>query len=89
MSEVTHRKDEVIVNFENSFSRTIVGAELVIGVCTSVCQSRRCRKEKKEFFTLFGKVVSEIDDGDKLLIYGDMNGHVRTEVDGFEGVHGG
>ena len=33
--------------------------------------------------------MSDIDVGERLLICGDMNGHVGAEVDGFEGVHGG
>ena len=45
--------------------------------------------EKEEFLTLLGKIVSEIDDGEKLLIGGDLNGHVGAGVEGFEGVHGG
>ena len=49
-------------------------------------QSGRVREEK-EFFTLLGKVISEIDE--KLLICGDMNRHVRAEVDCFESIHGG
>ena len=32
--------------------------------------------------------MSDIDVGERLLICGDMNGHVGAEVDGFEGVHG-
>ena len=36
-----------------------------------------------------GKILSDIDVGERLLICGDMNGHVGAEVDGFEGVHGG
>ena len=36
-----------------------------------------------------GEVVSGIDSGEKLLICGDLNGHVGSEIDGFEGVHGG
>ena len=30
-----------------------------------------------------------IDSGERLLICGDLNGHVGSEIDGFEGVHGG
>ena len=33
--------------------------------------------------------MSGIDSGERLLIYGDLNGHVGSEIDGFEGVHGG
>ena len=30
-----------------------------------------------------------IGSGERLLICGDLNGHVGSEIDGFEGVHGG
>ena len=47
--------------------------------------------EKEEFFTYLGKIVSEINDSEKLLICEDLNanGHVGAGVKGFEGVHGG
>ena len=38
--------------------------------------------EKEEFSTLLGKIVSKIDDGEKLMICGDLNGHVGAEVEG-------
>ena len=41
--------------------------------------------EKEEFFTLLGKIVSEIDDGEKLLICRDLNGHVWGWSGGFRG----
>ena len=43
-------------------------------------QAGRPMTEKVEFFTLLGKIVSEIDDGEKLLIGGDLNGHVGVEL---------
>ena len=36
-----------------------------------------------------GKIISEIDAGEKLLICGDLNGHVGAEFDKFESVLGG
>ena len=45
-------------------------------------------QEIEEFFTLLGKIVSEIDDGEKLLICEDLNGNVGAGVEGFKGVHG-
>ena len=47
------------------------------------------RKKKRNSSTVLGKILSDIDVGERLLICGDMNGHVGAEVDGFEGVHGG
>ena len=44
---------------------------------------------KEEFLAMLGEVVSGIDSGERLLICGDLNGHVGSEIDGFEGVHGG
>ena len=47
------------------------------------------REVKEEFLAMLGEVVSEIDSSEKLLICGDLNGHVGSEIDGFENVHGG
>ena len=35
------------------------------------------------------KTVSEISKSERLIVCGDMNGHVGEKADGFEGVHGG
>ena len=35
---------------------------------------------------MLGEVVSGIDSGERLLICGDLNGQVGSEIDGFEGV---
>ena len=32
--------------------------------------------------------MSGIDSGERLLTCGDLNGHMGSEIDGFEGVHG-
>ena len=47
------------------------------------------REVKEEFLAMLGEVVSGIDSSEKLLICGGLNGHVGSEIDGFEGVHGG
>ena len=46
-------------------------------------------KEKEEELNSLGKVASEIDDSEKLLISLNMNGHVGAGVEGFEGIHRG
>ena len=38
---------------------------------------------------MLGEVVSGIDSGERLLICGNMNGHVGSEIDGFEDAHEG
>ena len=34
-------------------------------------------------------ILTDIDPKDKLILGGDLNGHVGSATDGFEGVHGG
>ena len=34
-------------------------------------------------------MLSEIDSGERLVICGDLNGLERSEIDGFDSVHGG
>ena len=60
-------------------------AELDFGICAHKLEDM---PEKEEFFYLLGKIESEIDDVEKLLICGDLNEHVGAGVEGFEGVHG-
>ena len=55
--------------------RVIVGRTVLNLISAYVPQAGRHTPEK-EFFTLLGKIVSEIDDGGKLLICGDWNGYV-------------
>ena len=69
--------------------RVIVGRTVLNLISAYAPQAGRHMPEKEEFFTLLGKIVSEIDDGEKLLICGDLNGHVGAGDEGFEGVHGG
>ena len=68
--------------------RIIVGRTVLNLISAYAPQPGRHMPEK-EFFVLLGKIVSDIDDGEKLLICGDLNGHVGTGVEGFEGVDGG
>ena len=44
---------------------------------------------KEEFIAMLEEVVSGIDSGERLLICGDLIGHVGSEIDGLEGVHEG
>ena len=47
------------------------------------------REEKEELYISLGKVLLSVDQRERLLVCGDMNGHVGMEADGFEGIHGG
>ena len=67
--------------------RVIVGRTVLNLISAYASQAGRPVRDKEEFFTLLGKIVSEIDDGEKLLIGGDLN--MGVGVEGFESVHGG
>ena len=47
-------------------------------------QTGRGKEEKDEFAIVLGKILYDFDVGEKLLISGDMNGHVGAEVDDFQ-----
>ena len=69
--------------------RIVVGKCVVNLVSAYAPQVGRRKEEKEEFFALLGKVVMSIDPIEKLVLCGDMNGHVGARVDGYEEVHGG
>ena len=60
--------------------RVVVGRSVVNLVSVYAPQSGRGKEEKEEFFTVLGKILSDIDAGERLLICGDMNGHVGADV---------
>ena len=59
-----------------------IHGEFGIRVCTPVRERQGRKKGILHCFRL-GKILSDIDVGERLLICGDMNGHVGAEVDGF------
>ena len=69
--------------------RVIVGRSVLNSISVYAPQAGYSRMEKEEFLAMLGEVVSRIDSGKRLLICGDLNGHVGSEIDGFEGVHDG
>ena len=72
--EVRHVSERLMV------VRVIVGRTVLNLISAYAPQAGRPMPEKEEFFTLLGKIVSEIDDGEKLLIGGDLNGHVGLKL---------
>ncbi|WP_236254243.1 hypothetical protein, partial [Rhodococcus sp. NKCM2511] len=63
---------------------------LVLNIISAYApQCDRSVKEKEEFYEDLLTVASKVHDTEKLLIGGDMNGHVGNSSDGFPEVHGG
>ena len=69
--------------------RVIVGRSVLNLISVCAPHMGYSRMEKEEFLAMLGEVVLGIDSSERLLICGDLNGHVGSEIDGFEGVHGG
>ena len=46
-------------------------------------------EEKEDFWVRKIETVSSIGPGERVLIGGDLNGHVGAESSGYEDVHGG
>ena len=67
--------------------RVIVGTTVLNLISAFAPQAGRYVQDK-EFFALLRKILSEMDDGEKLQIYTDFTGDVGAGVDGFEGGHG-
>ena len=68
----------------------IVGRSVLNLISVYAPQEGWSREVKEEFLAMLGEVVSGIDSSEKLLICGGLNGHVvGSEIDSFEGVHGG
>ena len=81
--EVVRKSERIIV------LRVRVG-EMVLNIISVYApQVNRPVAEKDECFTDLLEVVSRVHRDEKLIICGDMNGHVGRNIAGFPGVHGG
>ena len=69
--------------------RLAIGKSVLNVVSVYAPQVGRATKETEELYIHLGKVLKDAGENEKLIVCGDMNGHVGAEADGFEGVHGG
>src|SRR5260221_942362 len=69
--------------------RVTVGKSVLNRVSVYAQQVGRTTEEKEEFFTSLGGALMGMDARERLVVCGDMNGHVGATSDGFEDVHGG
>jgi len=81
--EVKRVSDRILV------LRVTVGKTVLNLISAYAPQVRRPNEEKEDFWVLMGKTLSAISDNERLVVCGDMNGHVGEKADGFESVHGG
>ena len=81
--------DEKRVSERLMLVRVIVGRSVPNGIYVYAPQTGRSKVEKVEFLAMLWEVVSGIDSDERLLICGILNGHVGSEIDGFESVNEG
>ena len=68
----------------------LVWEGIVVNVVSAYApQVGLCEEEKEEFWIAFDALISGISGGEKLVVGGDLNGHVGKESNGFSAVHGG
>ena len=78
----------VFFSFNTSFfifNNIIIGVVVWEVVSCSCPQADRSVNEKEEFYDLMDRVVTS----EKVLVGGDFNGHVGSDMGGFGKVHGG
>lgn len=69
--------------------KLVIGDEVLNMVSAYAPQVGLSMDARQEFWDDLEDVVQRVPLGEKLIIGGDLNGHVGTSRDGFESVHGG
>ena len=69
--------------------RIMVGGLVLNLVSVYAPQVGRPMEEKEEFYICVGKILNSIKAEERVVVCGDLNGHVGAVIDGYEGVHGG
>ena len=67
--------------------RMRVGKSVLNLVSVYAPQVSREMVEKEEFLIRLREVLSAMDARERLIVCGDLNGHVGAASDGFEGIH--
>ena len=69
--------------------KVLIGDKLVTCICAYASQTGRSAEEKDSFWDQMISVTGSIPASELIVVGGDRNGHVGTNVDGYDGVHGG
>jgi exonuclease III len=83
MLEVKRINERIIV------LRIRIGDSVLNLVSVYAPQVGRGMEEKEEFFISLGDALSAVDASERLVVCGDLNGHVGSVKEDFDGVHGG
>ncbi|XP_056690259.1 uncharacterized protein [Spinacia oleracea] len=69
--------------------KLVIGDEVVTIVSAYAPQAGLEASTRQEFWEDLEEVVQRVPRSEKLIIGGDLNGHVGSSRDGFESIHGG
>ena len=69
--------------------KLVMGEELVVVISAYGPQTGCEEGMKEKFMKELDQLVGKTDEGELLIVCGDLNGHVGKESEGFEEVHGG
>ncbi|XP_021846821.1 uncharacterized protein [Spinacia oleracea] len=69
--------------------KLVIGDEVVTIVSAYAPQAGLDDSTREEFWEDLEEVVQRVPRSEKLIIGGDLNGHVGSSRDGFESIHGG
>jgi len=68
--------------------KVLIGDQLVTCICAYAPQTGRSAEEKDSFWDQMISVTGSIPASELIVVGGDLSGHVGTNVDGYDGVHG-
>ncbi|XP_056685743.1 uncharacterized protein [Spinacia oleracea] len=69
--------------------KLVIGDEVVTIVSAYAPQAGLDASTRQEFWEDLEEVVQRVPRSEKMIIGGDLNGHVGSSRDGFESIHGG
>ena len=69
--------------------KVLIGDKLVTCVCAYAPQTGRRAEEKDSFWDQMIRVTGSIPASELIVVGEDLNGQFDTNVDGYDGVHGG
>nr|XP_043615972.1 craniofacial development protein 2-like [Erigeron canadensis] len=91
---MTERLKDFVVQVERHgdrlmLVRLVIQEETINGISAYAPQSGQKAGEKKSFWDSLDELVRSCPVDQRLVLGGDLNGHIGVESDGYAGVHGG
>ena len=93
-SSISTIENEIVVGRTNKVTRVserLMMVKLIVGMCLMNAvaayapQTGRSQKEKDNFWEAVWKLIEGIKKTERIMLGGDLSGHVGKESDGYEG----